>query len=1285
MASPPRSGLDKQVITVPLTGGLDTKNAPPLVANDKFLQLQNAVFDKGTLNTLHKRNGYLRLAQTDVNGVALTAPNGLAQFGNEIDLICNDSLYSYSTPQASWVNKGGIVPIVQTERQVTDNSYIQSTPDCATLNGVTVYAWEDSRGGVWAKVVDETTGAILSGETQLSGGSALPRVFINGATQITIFSSQSSGVVVTNVSTVTPTAPLSATVVTPPSWVTAGRPVFEVQVFAANNVLVYQGSDGKVGACTFAIGTSTFSARTVWNIATTSITSIATQNLSNTLVASWTQNGTLLCYFVNSATLSTVTTPFVAAAAMGNIVCGLTQGSTTRVEVYSNRTSDGSLNKYIFDSGSGFVSVTQVLRGVSICSQVFAQGGVNYLLVNYVSQVQQQYFLINSSGVVCGRYLYSDAGPAPSDSRIGHPAQLSSGIWILPVTNSNFVITGTSNTVTKVYGVLELKLDFTQTKVRSAQLGQNLTVAAGSMPYIYDGTSVFEQGFNVYPEAVTATILNSQISVINNSNLNTQTAAPYTYATITFAANQNSSTTGVPQTGNDGALITPGEYISVSTSFNQSILIYFVVDGNGSAPTGIQIGTLTYAVNISAKDSAATIARKTQQVMLTIPALTTVPGYPAVLTFTVVGAQLTITGSSLVPWLSFFLNRSFGSAVYNGAAIPNPTYLMNGIPGNLITNGQYIAWYTYGSATANVLNYVYFTGINGVVAADPVPFAGQTGIPVTVNSSMTEWAVANAIINAVNSNSAFLNSGAGVSQVLDLFYIDGTAAGTLVNSTTPLVISTLGAGLGSSNTTGFDVYGYQAVYEQVDARGQLHRSAPSPQTLVYLPANGLKQGAVQVTVNSLRLSSRQNVDIAIYRTPAQISSGVNNLQRVTSPTSLLYNIPTADTVTFSDSVSDVALASAEFLYTSGGIVQNDPAPAMRQIFTYGDRLWATSLEDPQLIWWSKFFQPGVAVEWSAQQTTRIDPVGGAVQALISMDSNMVVLCASQIWIIGGSGPNAAGIGAAFVSPQLVSGAVGCRDQDSPVLLPVGIMFKSAKGFVVLNRALQVDYDLGKPVYAFVNDVVTSADVIPNTTQIRFLSQSGTTQLYDYDYDQWGSFTNHQGIDTTIFNGTYYYLRSNGAVYQENPGNYYDDQTGFGLLLQTSWLKFAGINGYQRCRYIIIQGSFFADMPVQVQLAVDEYSSIIDTQVFNAGEGSFSLWGSDATWGASTWGGSSLGSGVSAQEIRYDPPRQTMKAIQLTIQDIAPFSATETIGLDSLDLYVGVKRGGYRVPSNQRIG
>jgi hypothetical protein len=407
----------------------------------------------------------------------------------------------------------------------------------------------------------------------------------------------------------------------------------------------------------------------------------------------------------------------------------------------------------------------------------------------------------------------------------------------------------------------------------------------------------------------------------------------------------------------------------------------------------------------------------------------------------------------------------------------------------------------------------------------------------------------------------------------------------------PELIATANGASGS--LTSATTYLYRVWYESTDAQGEVHRGPVSFGTLVTL---GGGEDEVTLTLPMLRVTQKTNVRICVARSLAAKTGRTAEMFRVTSadPTTngavngYVANVTTADTVAFVDRMSDATLATQEPLYTVGGILSNDPAPLGNVIAGGKSRLFATDSSDPFVVRFSQPLEDGYGVEFPPELVVKCDPFGGRVAGLAVQDGEVLVFQERTIRAFNGDGPlpNGDTATAAFSEPRLVTSDVGCEDPASIVLTPDGHMFKSAKGIYLINRSGQVAY-AGAAAEAFNAQRTTAATQLPGRSSIVFLTDDGTTVLYDYLYGQWSQFTNHLGRDAAVVSGTYHYLRTDGRVFRETVGAYSDAGNRITLSLETAWIHVAeALQGFQRFWDLHLLGTWVSPHQLVIQHRTD---------------------------------------------------------------------------------------------------
>lgn len=471
-------------------------------------------------------------------------------------------------------------------------------------------------------------------------------------------------------------------------------------------------------------------------------------------------------------------------------------------------------------------------------------------------------------------------------------------------------------------------------------------------------------------------------------------------------------------------------------------------------------------------------------------------------------------------------------------------------------------------------------------------------------------------------------------------------------------------------------YFYQVTYEWSDNEGNLFRSAPSLPISAIVSGGG-GSGSVTLDIPTLRLTYKieNPVRIVIYRW----SAAQQTYYQVTSITSPLLNDVTVDSVQYVDMASDSAILGGNILYTTGGVLENISPPASDIMTLFNNRLWLVDAENRDLLWYSKQVIQDTPVEMSDLLTMYIAPSvssegsTGPITALAPLDDKLIIFKENALGYINGVGPDNTGANSQYSEFVLITSVVGCTNQNSIVFMPNGLMFQSNKGIWLLGRDLSTTY-IGAPVEDYtLSSSVLSALNIPATNQVRFTMDSGITLMYDYFFNQWGTFTGIPAVSSVTYQDLQTYVNSRGQVFQETPGRYLDNSAPVLMSFTTSWMNLAGLQGYERFYTLNLLGQYLSPFKLNVQFAYDYNPSIIhQATVFPVTPGP--AWGGEALWGSGqTWGGVS-----NVFDARVFPKIQKCQSFQITINEIFDQTVGEQPGagltLSGLAIEWGFKKG-----------
>lgn len=479
-------------------------------------------------------------------------------------------------------------------------------------------------------------------------------------------------------------------------------------------------------------------------------------------------------------------------------------------------------------------------------------------------------------------------------------------------------------------------------------------------------------------------------------------------------------------------------------------------------------------------------------------------------------------------------------------------------------------------------------------------------------------------------------------------------------------------------------YFYMATYEWSDNQGNVFRSAPSiPISITTTTASSTNT----VNVPTLRITSKiaNPVKLVLYRS----SVAQPTFYQTTSITAPILNDPTVDSIAIVDTHSDAQIVGNNILYTTGGVIENLGPPSAKVLTLYKSRLMLVDSEDQNLIWFSKQVIEATPVEMSDLFTIYVAPTTsssantGPITALSALDDKLIIFKKNAIYYLTGNGPDNLGSNNDFSDPIFITSTVGCANQSSIVFMPNGLMFQSDKGIWLLGRDLSTQY-IGAPVEDFNEFSVRSAVNIPATNQVRFTMSDGTTLMYDYYFQQWGTFVDVPSVSSCIYNGLHTYINSFGQAFQETPGKYLDGSRPTLINFTTGWINPAGLQGYIRSYLFYLLGQYLSPHKLHVSIAYDYNDS--PSQSLTISPDNFSPnYGIDSPYGA----GDPYGGPTDLEQWRIFLNRQRCMAFKITIEEIYDpsfgISAGAGLTLSGLNLLIGIKKGWNTISSAHSVG
>jgi hypothetical protein len=1196
--------LQRQAIPVPFSKGLDTKTDPKQVIQGKLLTLENGIFTSP--GRLRKRNGYIALSKIieDVGLTTIFEGSGLANFKNELLLLTGTECYSYSDSTSRWSDKHTLTNVQLSSSQIVRNTYNQTTPDVALdITGLEVVTYQDSRGGSRYTVIDVETGEQLVSDKLITLTAEKPKAFALGNFLVILYL-DSGNLNMLPIPVVMPSVPLASI-----SLALGVSGNYDASVYS-DKLYIGFNKAGNIGLLFVNEFLSPSFTETIIGENASSCIAVYVDQ-SNGQVWTAYDNGTQIKYFIYDAALVTQIVPPTVISSNSNTILNIALSVTAGSgDVYYTQVGSIPSNNFILTdhlTNTGVVSGHKVfIRSVSIAGKLFTFNDITYITTSFDTVLQPTYFVLRTDdSSVVAKFSPSIGGGTPITNMVPEAASIEAGFYTLGALQKD-LLTTISGVVYTQTGVNSVTLDFVNAKASKVELGANTHITSGILN-IYDGVSIVEQGFNVFPENITAAYGPGAGGIA---------AGTYEYSVVySWMDAQGQMEYSSPSVG----------LTNVVTSTPAAI--YF---------TGTHLGPATDTITVNNPAGLA--------IGQVITDLTTPGNIPANTIITgIVGNILTLnnsisadfTNDELVianPGLVTF-QAVFGSGVNNFVAMPS-TNLYIGMPlSDLTTPGNFPANTFITNITGSTITINNFTA--GASAASPgdviqgttpgstdftsVFFTGQTTIPVN------------------NTTNLFVGQ-----TIMDITTSGNLTAGTKITAVNPIA---------GTITLNQPTAGNSAA-----APGDTLQTADGFSVVLVIPTLRLTQKKPPI---------RTPVVIQVYRTAANQTE----FFLISSVIVPLLNDTTVDTVTFVDTSNDASIIGNPILYTTGGVLDNDPAPAFSWVTTYQDRVIGLPEENKNQWWYSKQNIPGSPVEFSGFLVNNVDQAGGDLVSALKMDSELVFWKQTLIYYITGAGPDSTGAQNDFSAPQLIASDVGCSDKNSLVLTPAGVLFKSLKGIYLLDRKLGLTY-IGAAVESYNQFDVIAANLIDDTQQVRFCLSNGQAIVYDYYVGEWSTFTNIPAVDAVIFQGLHTYLTLQGKVLQESPGKFTDDGEFIKLRLVTAWLSFVGLQAFQRVYHMLFLGDYFDPHNVAVYAAYDFNPFPVQQNVVQAGQilGT-GVYGSDATYGETT----PYGGPPQTYQFRVNLNRQKCETIQISIEDQQLGSSFgENLALSAFSFMVGVK-------------
>ncbi|HEY1554788.1 MAG TPA: hypothetical protein VGF94_08140 [Kofleriaceae bacterium] len=530
-------GLDYQLLQIPFSAGLNTKQDPRALEAPELEVLRDAQFD--SLDAVSTRFPYLSIGTDILGGGTLANVRRIYECNGELVCFTIDSIYSWDARDSAWVLRGTCLAVAPTEATRFATTDDQINADRAELAGTMFFAWSNG-SAIFVAAMDKTTGAVIGGPLLRTSSGTRPRLVALQTKVALVFDSGGA---------------LEVQVLDPAnagSGLLTGALSLIVAAGTFNSyydVAQVPGTDSLIGACrnttmtTHTVFTVAWTGST-WNVSTLSKArtcdgpiavapdpdaahvQIARANGSNiqgdllTLGLGDTFTAQAIGTVATSGAVNQIAACFRSTQVGGHWRCMVFWSANENTA----NTSGFAIETNWVDDGNNLGAKSTFLPWCGLGSRAFTYNGFVYVWAAFgqtsglgsgaadtssSGQFQNAYYLMRDDGFLAAKAVYNRGGGlAPS---IGHlpGVQLTAGSttfsWCAAIRRITELGQGTTpgaQTQNMGYAMRapqEVNITFDSNDARRAvRLGNTLYIAGGEILQ-YDGVQLVEVGFHVYP------------------------------------------------------------------------------------------------------------------------------------------------------------------------------------------------------------------------------------------------------------------------------------------------------------------------------------------------------------------------------------------------------------------------------------------------------------------------------------------------------------------------------------------------------------------------------------------------------------------------------------------------------------------------------------------------------------------------------------------------------------------------------------------------------------------
>ncbi len=473
------------------------------------------------------------------------------------------------------------------------------------------------------------------------------------------------------------------------------------------------------------------------------------------------------------------------------------------------------------------------------------------------------------------------------------------------------------------------------------------------------------------------------------------------------------------------------------------------------------------------------------------------------------------------------------------------------------------------------------------------------------------------------------------------------------------------AGTGTITTNGN--YAFKGTYRWDNAKGERDRSttatvgaaAIAGQPSDFTISNAVPLHVTHKTTNPPSVEWWRTVVSPTADTPFYLITGQDPATTTGDNCYIANDTSLTVLADFVDGMTDASLVTKESHPENGDLLENLAPPPASIVLASDTRLFLAGVAgEPNNVWYSKQRGESEVAAFHDVLRVAVPERGGLITGLAFLNETLIVFRETAIYALDGQGYDNAGNGQNY-SPRLLSSDCGAVNHESIALTDKGLIFKSNKGWYILNRGWALDY-IGAQVADYDSDTVVAVHVLENQHQIRCLTTSRMLVL-DTNVGQWSEWTISDGLHACIWDGQHTYLATASVKKQSTS---YSSLT-YGWDIETAWIKLNDLQGAGRVRKILLLGEYRSAHHIRVRVSYNYDTTVVDDKYW--------------TVSPTTVGG--------PLQFEHGPKYPQCEAIKIRLTAVDTTHATVPSGeaskLTALAFDVGIKPNGWRLPAAQK--